>query len=59
MGASCSGNAGCWQLTRTSVSLEDSYVYVQRNAMQVWNEGGQLHDRPKADKDITAKIPVP
>jgi len=46
-------------LTQAGVSREDSYVYVQRNAMKVWNEGGQLLDRLKADTDVTAKIPVP
>ena len=45
-------------LTQAGVSREDSYVYVQRNAMKVWNEGGQLLDHLKADKDVTAKIPV-
>jgi adenylosuccinate lyase len=44
-------------LTQAGVSREDSYVYVQRNAMKVWNEGGQLLDRLKADNDVTAKIP--
>ena len=45
-------------LTQAGVSREDSYVYVQRNAMKVWNEGGQLLDHLKADKDVTAKIPI-
>jgi adenylosuccinate lyase len=45
-------------LTQAGVSREDSYVYVQRNAMKVWNEGGQLLDRLKEDKDVTAKIPL-
>ncbi|MBY0510059.1 MAG: adenylosuccinate lyase [Rhodospirillaceae bacterium] len=44
-------------LTQAGVSREDSYVYVQRNAMKVWNDGGQLLDHLKADKDVTAKIP--
>jgi adenylosuccinate lyase len=44
-------------LTQAGVSREDSYVFVQRNAMKVWNEGGQLLDRLKTDKDVTAKIP--
>ena len=46
-------------LTQAGVSREDSYVYVQRNAMKVWNEGGQLLDHLKSDKDVTAKIPAP
>ncbi len=45
-------------LTQAGVSREDSYVYVQRNAMKVWNEGGQLLERLKSDKEVVAKIPV-
>jgi adenylosuccinate lyase len=45
-------------LTQAGVSREDSYVYVQRNAMKVWNEGGQLLDRLKQDGDVTAKLPA-
>jgi adenylosuccinate lyase len=30
---------------------------VQRNAMKTWQEGGQLLDRLKADKDVTKYIP--
>jgi adenylosuccinate lyase len=46
-------------LTQAGVSREDAYVYVQRNAMKVWNDGGQLLDRLKEDKDVTAKLSVP
>ncbi len=45
-------------LTQAGVSREDSYVYVQRNAMKVWGDGGQLLDYLKQDKDVTAKIPT-
>jgi len=45
-------------LTQAGVSREDSYVYVQRNAMKVWNDGGQLLDHLKSDADVTAKIPL-
>jgi adenylosuccinate lyase len=45
-------------LTQEGVSREDSYVYVQRNAMKVWNDGGQLLDHLKSDADVTAKIPL-
>ena len=31
---------------------------VQRNAMKVWNGGGQLLDLLKADPDVIAKIPA-
>ena len=43
-------------LTQAGVSREDSYVYVQRNAMKVWNDGGQLLDRLKQDQEVTAKL---
>ena len=43
-------------LTQAGVSREDSYVIVQRNAMKVWNEGGQLLDLLKKDKAVTDKI---
>src|SRR6185295_17324538 len=45
-------------LTQAGASREDSYVYVQRNAMKVWNQGGQLLDHLKTDPDVTAKIPA-
>ena len=45
-------------LTQAGVSREDSYVYVQRNAMKVWNDGGQLLDRLKEDKDVTGRLPA-
>ena len=44
-------------LTQAGVSREDAYVYVQRNAMKVWNGQGQLLDLLKQDKDVTAKLP--
>ncbi len=45
-------------LTQAGVSREDAYVIVQRNAMKVWNGGGQLLDLLKQDKDVTARIPM-
>ena len=45
-------------LTQAGVSREDAYVYVQRNAMKVWNGQGQLLDLLKQDQDVTAKIPT-
>jgi len=45
-------------LTQAGVSREDSYTYVQRNAMKVWNEGGELLDRLKQDRDVTSRIPA-
>jgi adenylosuccinate lyase len=43
-------------LTQAGVSREDAYTLTQRNAMKVWNEGGNLLDRLKADPDVTARI---
>ncbi len=45
-------------LTQAGVSREESYVLVQRNAMKVWNEGGQLLDLLSNDKDVTSRIPA-
>ncbi len=58
MGGLAFSQAVLLALTQAGVSREDSYVYVQRNAMKVWNDGGQLLDRLKEDKDVTAKIPL-
>ena len=44
-------------LTQAGVSREDAYVYVQRNAMKVWNGQGQLLALLMQDKDVTAKLP--
>jgi adenylosuccinate lyase len=43
-------------LTQKGVSREDSYVYVQRNAMKIWAEGGSFLDKLKADEDVTVKL---
>ena len=43
-------------LTQKGVSREDSYVYVQRNAMKIWAEGGSYLDKLKADADVAAKL---
>ena len=47
-------------LTQAGVSREDSYRYVQRNAMKVWESDGQLSllELLKADADVTAALPV-
>ncbi|MDI1294613.1 MAG: adenylosuccinate lyase [bacterium] len=47
-------------LTQAGVSREDSYRYVQRNAMRVWESDGQLSllELLKADTDVTAALPV-
>jgi adenylosuccinate lyase len=43
-------------LTQAGMSREDAYTATQRNAMKVWNEGGGLLDRLKADPAVTAKL---
>ena len=45
-------------LTQAGLSREDSYLLVQRNAMQVWGSDGklQLLDLLKADPAVTAKL---
>jgi len=43
-------------LTQKGVSREDAYVYTQRNAMKVWDEGGEYKDLVMQDADITAKL---
>jgi adenylosuccinate lyase len=43
-------------LTQKGVSREDSYSYVQRNAMPVWRGQGDFLTLLKADKDVTAKL---
>ncbi len=39
-------------LARKGVLREKAYVMVQRNAMQVWQEGGSFLELLKADKDV-------
>ncbi len=39
-------------LTEKGVTREDAYRLVQRNAMAVWEERGQLQEKLKADPDI-------
>jgi adenylosuccinate lyase len=43
-------------LTQKGMSREDAYAAVQRNAMQVWREGGQFIDVLKADPDVRAQL---
>ncbi len=39
-------------LTQAGASREDAYLIVQRNAMKVWNEGGQLQDHLSKDQEV-------
>ena len=43
-------------LTQKGVSRENAYVYVQRNAMKIWAEGGTYLDELKSDVDISAYL---
>jgi adenylosuccinate lyase len=41
---------------RGGVSREAAYEWVQRNAMRVWDEGGDFHEYVAADADIGAHL---
>lgn len=43
-------------LTQKGVSREDAYVWAQRSAMKVWDEGGEFKDLILRDADICAKL---
>ncbi|MGQ9365289.1 adenylosuccinate lyase [Azospirillum sp. ST 5-10] len=43
-------------LTQAGMSREDAYLAVQRNAMKVWAEGGNLLDHLGADDEVTRHI---
>ena len=43
-------------LTQAGMSREDAYAAVQRNAMAVWQEGGQFQDRLAADPSVTQHL---
>ena len=43
-------------LTQAGVSREDSYLFVQRNAMKVWEQGADFLTELKGDNDVTVKI---
>jgi adenylosuccinate lyase len=43
-------------LTQKGVSREDAYVYTQRNAMKVWDEGGEYKELVMNDADVTSKL---
>ncbi len=45
-------------LAQKGVSREDAYVYTQRNAMKVWDEGGNYQDLILQDEDIRAKLSI-
>ena len=43
-------------LTQKGVSREDAYTYTQRNAMKVWDEGGEYQRLVIEDADITSHL---
>ncbi|HKX84065.1 MAG TPA: adenylosuccinate lyase [Pyrinomonadaceae bacterium] len=43
-------------LTQRGVSREDAYVWTQRNAMKVWDEGGEYKDLVMKDADISSRL---
>jgi adenylosuccinate lyase len=43
-------------LTQKGVSREDAYAWTQRNAMMVWDEGGDYAELIKKDADISSKL---
>ncbi len=45
-------------LTQAGASREDAYAMVQRNAMKTWETGADFLAELKADKDVTARVPV-
>ncbi|MBV9242029.1 MAG: adenylosuccinate lyase, partial [Acidobacteria bacterium] len=43
-------------LTQKGVSREDAYSWTQRNAMKVWDEGGDYETLVKSDADISSHL---
>jgi adenylosuccinate lyase len=43
-------------LTQKGVSREDAYSWTQRNAMKVWDEGGDYEELVTSDADISSKL---
>jgi len=43
-------------LTQKDVSREDAYTWTQRNAMKVWDEGGDYLELVSKDADISSKL---
>jgi len=43
-------------LTQKGASREDAYTWAQRNAMKVWDEGGEYKDLVMKDADISSKL---
>ncbi len=43
-------------LTQKGVSREDAYAWTQRNAMKVWDEGGEYQELVTKDADISSRL---
>ena len=43
-------------LTKTGLSREAAYDFVQRNAMRVWDENRDFRELVKADNDIRSQL---
>ena len=43
-------------LTQKGVSREDAYAWTQRNAMKVWDEGGDYEQLIKEDADVASRL---
>ena len=43
-------------LTQKGISREDAYLWTQRNAMKVWDEGGDYFNLVKTDADISSHL---
>ena len=43
-------------LTQKGVSREDAYIYTQRNAMKVWDEGGDYAEMIRNDANISSHL---
>ena len=43
-------------LTKKDVSREDAYAWTQRNAMKVWDDGGDYRALVSKDADISSKL---
>jgi adenylosuccinate lyase len=43
-------------LTQKGISRETAYTWTQRNAMKVWDEGGEYIDLVKQDTDISSNL---
>jgi len=43
-------------LTQKGASREDAYVWTQRNAMKIWDDGGNYRELIESDADISSRL---